>query len=141
MAYSTDDDLLVFRRDILELGVNSWDDQHDEAELINNRDLQSAWYVEIAKEIGVSSAFDASLLDASQLLRLSVYKTLELAYLVLDHEYESDPFFKNRGTFKELYDEELQKLIVSGVRYDWNKDGSFSSVESLTKSPRRLSRK
>ena len=140
MAYSTDDDLIKFRRDILELGVDNWDEQHDEAELIINRDLQSSWYVDIAKEIGVSDVFDPLLLDADQLLRLSVYKTLEIAYLTLDHEYESDPFFRHRNTFKELYDEELKKLIKSGIRYDWNKDGTFSSIESLTRSPRRVVR-
>jgi len=140
MAYSTDDDLIKVRRDILDLGVDSWDDQHDEAELIINRDLVSSWYVDAAKERGVIAYINPDLLDPEQLIRLSVYKTLELAYLFLDHEYESDPFFKSRNTFKELYDEELIKIISIGVRYDWNNDGTFSDFEAVSRSPRLLQR-
>jgi len=80
------------------------------------------------------------LLDPDQLVRLSTYKTLELAFLFLEHEYESDPFSTSRGNFRTLYDEELAKLTSVGIRYDWNEDGTFSDPEVMTKSPRVLQR-
>ena len=43
-VYSTDDDLVKIRPNILDLGVPEWIDQHKEAFSIINRALVARWY-------------------------------------------------------------------------------------------------
>jgi len=144
VAYSSDVDLINVKRDILSLGVGSWLEQHDEAQLLIDRDLEVSWFLGAAKERQTSDTityqFNSALLEPTQLKRLSIYKTLELAYLFLAHEYESDPFRIEVDTFKQRYNDELLSLLAVGVKYDWNEDATYSVSETQRRSPRLLRR-
>lgn len=131
MAYSTDDDLIKVQKDILSIAGtdNAWDDQHDEAELQINRDIEMNWFVAAANVNGSDAKFDAALIEPTeQLLRLSVYKTLELIYLFVSQSKKDDPFIAKMELFKAKYDKELIDVITKGVEYDWSGDGQGETM-------------
>ena len=142
--YSTDDDLLEVRQDILSLGVSDWSTQHAEAKLLIDRDIEINWYRDAALQRGISpdeAPFDADLiLIPNQLKRLSVYKVLELAYLYLEHQYESDPLMSKTNRFKQLYNDEFKAVTTKGLSYDWDASGEIGADESNQRSPRVLRR-
>jgi len=143
-VYTTDDDLVLVRPNILELGVNDWEDQHKEAFKIINRILVSRWYREVAAEYGYDwreTVFDPEKIDTDQIKRLSVYKTLELIYLYLMKDSpEPDGFERQHKLFRELFNEELSNLLSSGINYDWDADDTIDSDESYIPRQRRLER-
>ena len=140
--YSTDDDLVKIRPNILNLGVGSWEDVHLEAFSIINRTLISRWYKVVASEHGIDwwdNEFDADLIDSDQLLRLSSYKTLELAYMFLMKDSpESDGFERHQKLFSKLYSQELKELLAIGISYDWDDSDEITSTEKYQPAPRRL---
>jgi len=142
--YSTDDDLVMIRPNILELGISCWEDQHKEAFKVINRILIGRWYKQMALEYGVDwreTEFDPELVDKDQLVRLSCYKTLEFAYLYLMKDSpEPDGFEREMELFRKRFADELQSVLAEGVTYDWNKDDSISSDERYAISGRRLLR-
>lgn len=142
--YSTDDDLLEVRQDILSLGVTDWEVQHTQAKEFIDRDLDVRWYRMQAKEMGFSYLIypfsTVYMLDTTQLKRLSVYKTLELAYLYLEHNFESDPATKKTNRFAQLYSDEFQVLTSAGIGYDWNRSGALDYGENHSRGPRVLRR-
>ena len=141
MAYSTDADLVKVQQNILDLGVSNWNDQHDESALIIDRDVTIAWYQSAASAIGISDGFNSDLvIPDDQFLRLSVYKTLELAYLFLMQDAEEDPFRIKMKLFAGKYDVEFNKVIDDGISYDWNQDGSGDELTNTVVNSRRLVR-
>jgi hypothetical protein len=142
--YSTDDDLLEIRRDILSLGISDWDLQHEQAKTFIDRDLETRWYRKEALNRGVDYNTDRYsnllLLDTTQLTRLSCYKVLELAFLFIGHEYEADPSAKKSDMFAKLYNDEFDRVIDFGLQYDWDEDSSLDDYEDLRGSARTLTR-
>ena len=121
MAYSEDSDLIEIRPDILDLGVSGWDAKHNEAQLIIDRAIDRKWYRSIALDNNVDYRdvpYDGDNLSDGgvQLLRLSCYKTLELIYLFVQKNTEKgDGFERQRKIFKDLYTEEFNDVINSGI--------------------------
>ena len=117
--YSTDDDLVKIRPNILSLGVGSWDDMHLEAFALINRTLISRWYKVIAEEHGLDwwlTEFDPDLVDVTQLLRLSSYKVLEHIYMhIMKDSPEADGFERQMKLFSKLYSQELKDLLAIGI--------------------------
>lgn len=142
--YSTDDDLVKIRPNILDLGIGDWEEQHMEAFEIINRVLISRWYKIIAGEHGVDwwlTEFDPDLVDSSQLLRLSCYKTLELIYTYLMKDGpDPDGFERNSKNFGKKYNEELKEVLSIGITYDWDADDEFDTEEKYEPAPRRIYR-
>jgi len=142
--YSTDDDLVKIRPNILTLGVSDWEEQHREAFSIINRVLISRWYREVAEDNDVdwrTTEFDPELVDVDQLLRLSCYKTLELIYMYLMKDSpEADGFERQMELFATKYNNELSELLALGINYDWDDDDSFASDEKYQPRQRRLVR-
>lgn len=142
--YSTDDDLVKIRPNILDLGQASWEDQHLQAFDLINRTLISRWYKLQAAEMGVDwylTEFDPDLVDATQLVRLSCYKTLELAYEYLMKDTpDSDGFERHRALYAKKYSQELAELLALGINYDWDADDEIDTDEKYVTSPRRLYR-
>ncbi len=133
MAYSTDNDLLKVQKDILELGVDDWTDQHNEAALIIDRAIYTEWFMPVAKSKGYILEFNPDLLLLpEQLLRLSVYKTLELAYLFLMQDFiDENPKESKWNMFRQLYDNEFKNVLSFGLSYDWDGKGTISQDTSL----------
>lgn len=132
MPYSKDADLVKVQKDILSLSENgAWLDQHKEAEVLINRDLKASWFNAAANVQNSSADFDPDLIEpVEQLKRLSVFKTLELAYLLILQDAEEDPFRKKMELFANKYKEELNFLITEGITYDWDDDGTGDTTES-----------
>jgi hypothetical protein len=145
--YSTDQDLLEVRPDILDLGVVSWETQHTEAKRQIDRQLDVGWYRQVAGDWGLDwteDQFDATLmLNAStQLKRLSVLKTLELAYMYLatSASVEPDAFMRQMELFRGLAEEEFRAVLASGIDYDWDASGGISDEEKAGLARRQLMR-
>ena len=142
--YSDDDDLIKIRPNILELGVSDWEEQSIEAFSMINRILIAKWYKSVAAEHDVEwreTEFDPELVDETQLVRLSCYKTLELAYLYLMKDApEPDGFERQMKIFKDRFNSELNDLMALGLNYDWDESDSIEYDEKYYPRQRRLTR-
>jgi hypothetical protein len=140
--YSTDDDLVKIRPNILDLGQADWEDAHLEAFSKINRTLISRWYKQAAEEHGIDwwlTEFSADQIDVDQILRLSCYKVLEIAYTYLMKDTpESDGFDRHRKFFKKEYSQELAEVLSIGISYDWDDDDEIDTDERYEVQPRRL---
>jgi len=161
--YADDDDLKVYRADILDFGVTSWADQHKKAFTEINRALDVGWYRQNAAVRGLYTGgyiggtladriqnygsnmtvypFDAELLlnAETQLRKLACFKCLELAYALLTKG--DDSFSKLRDHYKAEYEKEMVEVMAAGIDYDWDESGIVDDTEKATvKEPRRLVR-
>ncbi len=143
-VYSEDNDLVKIRPNIVDLGVSDWAFQHEEAFAIINRILIGKWYISAATDQGVDfreTEFDPDKVDATQLVRASCYKTLELAYMYLMKDApEPDGFEREMKLFSKLFDSEMRQLLGLGLNYDWSGDDVVDSDEKYQRSTRRLVR-
>ena len=143
MIYSTDADLEEVQKDIMLHGVDSWDPQHIAASEIINRAIRVQWFKPLAKTMGHTDAFDADLLlEPETFNRLSIYKALELAYLAIMQDMsENNPFDMKRLIFQELYEAELNAVLIAGISYDWDGSGTIEPDESnISRQPRTIRR-
>jgi len=146
--YSTDDDLVAIRPDILDLGVETWAAKHAEAKSIIDRVIEFRWYRNAADDVCVDwrvTAFDSEKLKSidTQLKRLSSYKTLELAYeYLMQASAEASAFDNLRGLYAKKYKEELEDVLGAGLDYDWSEvsDDTQDVQEVATYTIRRLKR-
>jgi len=144
-AYSTDDDLLTIRPNILDFGVRDWEEKHVKAFNTINRVLIARWYKEVADEHGIDNwretPFDPEKVDADQIKELSCYKTLELIYMhLMKDSPQADGFERQRGVYRDLYNEELRTLLATGLNYDWDDDDVIGDTEKYIVRQRRLVR-
>ena len=144
VAYSTDDDLVKIRPNVLDLGVSEWEDHHKEAFAIINRALIARWYKSVAGENEVdwrSTEFDPDYVDATQILRLACYKTLELAYIYLTQDSPNPGGFEREAeSFAKRYNSELNEVLAIGLNYDWDLDDTVDTEEKYQIPIRRLKR-
>lgn len=143
-VYSNDEDLQRIRPNILQFGVADWTDQHEEAFRQINRALISRWYRQAVADRNIDyreTEFDPDNVDISQVLRLSCYKTLELAYLYLMKDApDPDAFERQMKLFQKLYFNELDEVLAIGINYDWDEDNSIASDEKYDVPNRTLLR-
>jgi len=144
--YCTNADLAEVRPKILSLGVADWATQIAEATSIINRALEVRWYRQACKEYALDYReyqFDADLLlnASTQLNRLGVYKTLQLAYIYLAKDSpDADAFERQANTFAKLYSTELADVLAQGLDYDWDESGALYYTEKRMSSLRRTRR-
>ena len=132
--YSCDDDLTNIRTNILNLGIAEWQLSHYKARDLINRDLEAFWYRTAAEKEGVdyreTPFTPARMLNWEvQVIDLSVYKVLELAYEILAKDVAEDNFLLLSDRYKKKYQEELKRVIASGIDYDWDNDQAIDSDE------------
>lgn len=144
MTYCTDADLVKYRPNIMQLGVDSWEEQRQEAYSIINRVIKVRWYRAVAEEMGYDwreTDFDPDLVSSGQLDRLECFKTLELAYLKLQKDTKDpDGFARLEESFHARYNSELDFVLSSGIDYDWNSDDAIDTMETAVQGPRRQKR-
>jgi hypothetical protein len=143
--YSDDQDLIAVQQDIMSYGRDSWYELHTEAKDIIDRTVESLWYKKAAADEGkdwTETQFDADQLSAPQLKRVSVYKTLELAFLWLSNPRnpETDGYMQRSEHFGHRYEAEIRDLFALGISYDWDADDSVEVDERLRPQFRRLKR-
>jgi hypothetical protein len=142
--YSTDEDIVKIRPNVLTVGVSDWQTQHEESFDIINRALIGKWYKAIADEYGVDwrvTPFDPDLVDIDQVRRLASYKALELLYLYLMKDSpEADGFEREMTLFRNRYNDELMEILAIGINYDWDESGTIEPDETYQPKIRRLQR-
>lgn len=143
MTYCTDQDLLKYRSNILQLGITDWAEQRQESYTEINRLINVRWYRKAAVQFGldpVLTEFNPALVANDSLKRLECYKTLEFAYMLLMKDSpEADGFERNMDLFSKKYGEELNTIVTTvGVDYDWNADDEVTIDETVILAPRRL---
>lgn len=142
--YSDDDDLVQVVPNILDFGTDDWTFLHDRAKVIIDRTLEQRWYRPEATNRSIlyeDDPFDADLLDADQLVWLSCYKVLELAYQYMMKPGETEDFYERQSRYYNTrYEEELQALLSLGITYDWDADDTFDEDERISPQRRRLRR-
>jgi len=126
--YCSEDDLILIRPGILDLGVLDWSAQIVEMGKILDRAIEVQWYRNVADDNAVdwrTTLFDRELLSNAeeQLTRVACYKTLELIFMFLMKHRANDAFATERELFAKLYKEELREVMIAGLDYDWDDDG------------------
>lgn len=144
MAFSTDADLEKRRAGILALLPSGADDLRALAEEELLDDLERQWYRAAASARGLdwrNAPMLPERLDAQALKRLSVLKTLVLAHeqLMKYNSAEADGFERHRTLYEREYRALLERLVHSGLRYDWDGSGQATAQET-TAAQRRLVR-
>jgi hypothetical protein len=143
-TYCTDADLVKWRPNILQLGVEDWKEQREEAYAIINRVIEIRWYRQVAEEMGYDwrlTAFTPASVRTGTLTRLECFKTLELAYMHLKKGTpEADGFERLEEQFRLRYSEELDLVLADGIDYDWSGNDTFDDDEIAIFATRRQKR-
>ena len=133
--YTTDSDLTKKRANILELGIDSFDDQHADAARIINRDLV-IWYEAEALLRGLDpqdTLFEQQyLLEADkEIMPAAVFLVLSLAYdkLAKDLPAKSDGMAAQREHYQKEFSREWESAKIVGFTYDWDKSGEIDIDE------------
>ena len=126
MAYSTDKDLQDLVPDILQLGIDSFNIEHDRAQNDIRRNLRIDWW----DKKGLSGEMDNSLLVSSQFTRLSAYLVLwKYALPQLTNWVQDDRFLAMIDFYRARYGEEYEDLLKDGIQYDANNDSIITEKE------------
>jgi hypothetical protein len=144
-TYTSDQDLVKVRKNILELGVATWTDKISDAEEHLNRLVERRWYRGAAQERGLdwteTPFAPAKVNPASQLKNLASYKALEMIYDYLATEtQEPGAFERFRDHYARKFADELEEVLSIGIDYDWDASGAVSSDEKHVIVPRTLYR-
>lgn len=143
-VYSTDEDLVAIRPNILSLGVDSWSGYHEKTFRLVNRTISRRWYQTACTEYSLDwrdTGFSPDLVEEDSLKDLACFKTLELAYLYLMKDSkEPDGFEREMHLFRKLYNQELEEVLSTGISYDWDGSGAIVDDERYQRNPRRLIR-
>jgi hypothetical protein len=137
MAFSNDSHLIDIQPDILDLGIDTFYEEHARAEAEIKREIRGTWW----PKTGYTGEMDDTLLTDSQWTRAAAYLVLwKYALPQLTNWVDGDRFREMIGFYRDLYTQELQAIFADGVEYDYNEDGSISTEEKSTKVQTRLTR-
>ena len=133
MAYSSDADLLDFIPDILNLGIDSFLDEHPKAEADIQRELRIKWWPKKRLLYSDSDSYlemDNSKLTESQFVTVATYLVLwRYALPQLTNWVDGGRFGNMIEFYKARYSEELENILADGVEYDDNNDGIVQDSE------------
>lgn len=146
MPWSSDDDVdmaWALARELLRPGEIGFKRFRDAAEAALLLDLDLAWRRDAARERGVDfreHPIAPSRLEAGQMRRISVLKTLELLCGAAKKDATDDALANAETEYRRLGREELERLIRAGVDYDWDGLGLSSADRARKAPPPRLRR-
>tara|TARA_R110000796_G_scaffold123417_1_gene237772 strand:- start:642 stop:1091 length:450 start_codon:yes stop_codon:yes gene_type:complete len=130
-------DVLEYEPDIQNFGIFDFDGALSKAQADVERYLRIHWFPtqQIGRDditiIGYHSEMNPDLLTPSQLTRSTVF--CALAYYIYPSlskfEPDLDVFQVKMEYYKSRYQEEIQAVILDGVEYDLNSDGSVQNSE------------
>ena len=127
MAFSEDKNLQDLVPDILQLGIDTFADEHERAEADIKRELRIKWW----DKKGIEGELDETLLTDSQFTRCASYLVLwKYALPQLTNWVDGDRFGNMINFYKSRYGEELENILRDGVDYDANNDNVVSNEES-----------
>ena len=137
MAYSEDKDLQDLVPDILQLGIDTFSDEHDRAQDDIRRNLRIDWW----DRKGLSGEMDNSLLVSAQFTRLSAYLVLwKYALPQLTNWVQDDRYLAMIDFYKARYGEEYEDLLKDGIEYDADNDDVIKQEEREAVHSGRLAR-
>jgi len=126
MAFSKDSDLQTIVPDILDLGIDSFADEHAKAEEDIKREIRRRWW----PRTGYKGEMNDSLLTDSQWTRTNAYLVLwKYALPQLTNWVDGDRFRLMIDFYRDLYGRELESVLSDGVEYDFNEDGIIQDTE------------
>lgn len=124
--YATNDDLIQMVPTILDHGVEDFTDELTEATADVNRAIEIEWMKRDFNNGSGNLRFDATLLDATQWKRATVYRALANFILPrLSPFRPEDSFMLQMKHYRESYAEEMAAEFARGIRYDAGNDGNF----------------
>ena len=130
MAFSTDADLTTIIPDILNLGIDTFADEHAKAEADIKREIRNRWWPRTGKKGEMNDA----LLTESQWTRCNAYLVLwKYALPQLTNWVAAggggDRFREMISFYRDLYGQELEAVLADGVEYDFDEDGIIQDDE------------
>lgn len=146
--FTTDDDLIQRRRNIMDLGVSDFSDQHLEAARQIVRDLK-LWYETQARDRGINPRVTGYHFDQADLMAVedevkpsAILLALSLAYELLskDMSSENDGFQAQRDYFRKSFDREWGAAKLIGFTYDWYGSDDLDDTDRMLSSYRTLRR-
>lgn len=148
MAFATIADIQEYEPDILNYGIQNFDDALAKAQQDVERYLRVNWWPshQIGKFditiIGFNAEMDENKLTDSQMTRATVY--CALGYYIYPRlsrfEPEMDVFSMKYDYYKKMYAEEMDMVIRDGVEYDLDSSGDITDVEKTPQYFLRLKR-
>lgn len=148
MAFATISDIQEYEPDILNYGIQNFDDALTKAEADVQRYLRVNWWPsqQIGRFditiIGFNAEMDADKLTESQFTRATVY--CALGYYIYPRlskfEPEMDVFSMKLDYYKKMYAEEIDMVIRDGVEYDLDSSGTITDAEKVPQYFLRLKR-
>ncbi len=137
MAFSEDKDLQNLVPDILQLGIDTFADEHAKAQNDIERELRVKWW----DKKGLSGELNTTYLTDSQFTRCSAYLVLwKYALPQLTNWVDGDRFQSMIDFYKSRYGEELEMILRDGVEYDANNDSVIVQEEKKSIHSGRLAR-
>lgn len=137
MAFATISDIQQYEPDVLNYGIQNFDDALTKAQGDVERFLRINWWptMQVGKYditvVGVNLEMDANKLTASQFTRATVY--CALGYYIYPRlskfEPEMDVFQMKLDYYKKMYAEEIDLVIRDGVEYDLDSSGTITDAE------------
>lgn len=127
MAFSNDADLVTIQPDILDMGISSFADFHDNAQSDIEREIRIKWW----SKTGYLGNMNPLLLTSSQWVKASAYLVLwKYALPQLTNWIPDDRFQVMLAHYKGMYGDEMAAVFADGVEYDYNEDSAVSESES-----------
>lgn len=148
MAFASITDIQAYEPDILDYGIQNFDDEIARSEEDVKRHLRIHWWPsqQIGKYdvtiIGFNAEMNDNLLTDSQFTRATVYHAL--GYYIFPKlsrfEPDLDVFQVKMDFYKNMFAEEIDLVIRDGVEYDIDSSGSITDVEKAPQHFNRLRR-
>jgi Zn/Cd-binding protein ZinT len=149
MAMSTDDDLLKYQPEILNYGIDEFTEEHAKARADILRKLRSEWWNK-AKTYNAFpgnskyAEMDETKLTESQFNRVAVFRVLSEYVLPQltkwNNENEEDKFQVMMKHYEKRYKTEFAEILLDGVEYDFDGDGTVQDDERGSIHSKRLTR-
>lgn len=148
MAFATINDILDYEPDILNYGIQNFDDALTKSQQDVERYLRINWWSsqQIGRFditiIGTNLEMDENKLTDSQFTRATVYHAL--GYYIYPRlskfEPEMDIFQMKYDYYKKMFAEEIDLVIRDGVEYDLDSNGIITDAERVPQYFLRLKR-
>lgn len=148
MAFATIEDIKVYEPDILNYGIQNFNDALTKSQADVERYLRINWWPsqQIGRFditiVGTNLEMDPNKLTDSQFTRATVYHAL--GYYIYPRlskfEPEMDIFQMKYDYYKKMFAEEIDLVIRDGVEYDLDSNGIITDSERVPQYFLRLKR-
>jgi hypothetical protein len=126
MAFSEDKDLQELVPDILQLGIDTFADEHERAQADIQRELRIQWW----ERKNIDGEMNPAYLTDTQFTRCAAYLVLwRYALPQLTNWVDGDRFQSMITFYKSRYGEELEAILLDGVEYDKDNDSVITEKE------------